>query len=317
MINKNSKIFLAGHNGMVGSAIFRKLKDQNYKNIFTVSKKKIDLTVQKKVSNYLKKIKPDVVILAAAKVGGIKANNEQKADFIFENISIQNNVINSSYQNGVKNLIFLGSSCVYPKKAKIPIKEDYLLSGYLEKTNEPYAIAKIAGIKLCESYNYQYGLNYKCLMPCNAYGLNDNYNLNESHFFPALIVKIINSIKTNKDYIEIWGSGKPLREVIYSDDIADACIYFMNKKTKHSLINIGTGIEKSIVDYAKFIMRHLGVDLKIKHKNVKFDGTFRKLMDSSLAKKYGWRYRTDLEKGITLTINDYLKRQVFNKNQNN
>ena len=150
-------------------------------------------------------------------------------------------------------------------------------------------------------------------MPCNAYGLNDNYNLNESHFFPALIVKIINSIKTNKDYIEIWGSGKPLRELIYSDDIADACIYFMNKKTKHSLINIGTGIEKSILDYAKFIMRHLGVDLKIKHKNVKLDGTFRKLMDSSLAKKYGWRYKTDLEKGIALTINDYFKKKVFNK----
>jgi len=315
MINKNSRIFLAGHNGMVGSAIFRKLKKLNYKNIFTVSKKKVNLINQKKVSNYLKKIKPDAVILAAAKVGGIKANNERKADFIFENISIQNNVINSSYQNGVKNLIFLGSSCVYPKKAKIPIKEDYLLSGYLEKTNEPYAIAKIAGIKLCESYNYQYGLNYKCLMPCNAYGLNDNYDLYESHFFPALIVKIINSIKKNKDYIEIWGSGKPLREVIFSDDIADACIYFLNKKTNHSLINIGTGIEKSIVDYAKFIMRHLGVDLKIKHKNVKFDGTFRKLMDLSLAEKYGWKYKTDLEKGITLTINDYLKKQVFNKNQ--
>ena len=313
MINKSSRIFLAGHNGMVGSAIFRKLKNLNYNNIFTVSKKKIDLTDQKKVSNYIKKIKPDAVILAAAKVGGIKANNEQKANFIFENISIQNNVINSSYQNGVKNLIFLGSSCVYPKQAKIPIKEDYLLSGYLEKTNEPYAIAKIAGIKLCESYNYQYGLNYKCLMPCNAYGLNDNYNLNESHFFPALIVKIINSIKKNKDYIEIWGSGKPLREVIYSDDIADACIYFMNKKTKHSLINIGTGIEKSIIDYAKFIMRHLSVDLKIRHKNDKFDGTFRKLMDLSLAKKYGWKYKTDLERGLTLTINDYLKKQVLNK----
>ena len=313
MINKNSRIFLAGHNGMVGSAIFRKLKKLNYKNIFTVSKKKVNLINQKKVSNYLKKIKPDAVILAAAKVGGIKANNERKADFIFENISIQNNVINSSYQNGVKNLIFLGSSCVYPKQAKIPIKEDYLLSGYLEKTNEPYAIAKIAGIKLCESYNYQYGLNYKCLMPCNAYGINDNYNINDSHFFPALIVKIINAIKKNKDHIEIWGSGKPLRELIYSDDIADACIYFMNKKTNHTLINIGTGIEKSIVDYAKFIMRHLGVDLKIRHKNIKFDGTFRKLMDSTLAKKYGWRYKTDLEKGITLTINDYLKKQVLNK----
>ena len=313
MINKNSKIFLAGHNGMVGSAIFRKLKELHYKNIFTISKKKVDLTNQKKVSNYFKKIKPDIVILAAAKVGGIKANNEQKAKFIFENLSIQNNVINSSYQNGIKNLIFLGSSCVYPKEAKIPIKEEYLLSGSLEKTNEPYAIAKIAGIKLCESYNYQYGLNYKCLMPCNAYGINDNYNVNESHFFPALIVKIINSIKENKGYIEIWGSGKPLRELIYSDDIADACIYFMNKKTNHTLINIGTGIEKSIVDYAKFIMRHLGVKLKIKFKNVKLDGTFRKLMDSSLAKKYGWKYKTDLKKGFTLTINDYLKKQVFNK----
>ena len=178
----------------------------------------------------MKRLKPHAVILAAARVGGIKANNEKKANFIFENLSIQNNVINSSYQNGVKNLIFLGSSCVYPKHAKIPIKEDYLLSGYLEKTNEPYAIAKIAGIKLCESYNYQYGLNYKCLMPCNAYGINDNYDLNSSHFLPAIISKVINSIKTNKDYVEIWGSGKPLRELIFSDDIADACIYFLKKK---------------------------------------------------------------------------------------
>ena len=313
MLNKNSRIFLAGHNGMVGSAVLRKLRELNYKKIFFVSKKKLDLTNQTKVSNYLKKIKPHGVILAAAKVGGIKANNEQKADFIYENLSIQNNVINSSFQNGVKNLIFLGSSCVYPKQAKIPIKEDHLLSGYLEKTNEPYAIAKIAGIKLCESYNYQYGLNYKCLMPCNAYGLNDNYDLNNSHFFPALIVKIINSIRTNKDCIELWGSGKPLRELIFSDDIADACIYFINKKTKHSLINIGTGIEKSISDYAKFIMKHLGVKFKLKYKNIKLDGTYRKLMDSSLARKYGWKHRTGLEKGITLTINDYLKKQIFKK----
>ena len=201
-------------------------------------------------------------------------------------ITFQNNVINSSYKAGVKNLIFLGSSCVYPKKSKIPIKEDYLLSGFLEKTNEPYAIAKIAGIKLCESYNYQYGLNYKCLMPCNAYGTNDNYNINDSHFFPALIAKIINAIRTNKNYIEIWGSGKPLRELIFSDDIADACIYFLNKKTKHSLINIGTGIEKSIFDYAKYIMKTLKVDLKIKHKKRYLDGTYRKLIDSSLARKY-------------------------------
>ena len=313
MLNKNSRIFLAGHNGMVGSAVLRKLRELNYKKIFFVSKKKLDLTNQIKVSNYFKKIKPHGVILAAAKVGGIKANNEQKADFIYENLSIQNNVINSSFQNGVKNLIFLGSSCVYPKHAKIPIKEDHLLSGYLEKTNEPYAIAKIAGIKLCESYNYQYGLNYKCLMPCNAYGLNDNYDLNNSHFFPALIVKIINSIRTNKDCIELWGSGKPLRELIFSDDIADACIYFINKKTKHSLINIGTGIEKSISDYAKFIMKHLQFKLKIKNENKKPDGTPRKLLDSNLAKKYGWRAKISLEDGLRIVINDFIKNHIQHK----
>ena len=201
---------------------------------------------QKKVYDYMKKIKPDAVILAAAKVGGIKANNEKRAEFIFNNLTIQNNVIDSSFKNGVKNLIFLGSSCVYPGKSKIPIKESYLLSNYLEKTNEPYAIAKIAGISLCESYNYQYGVNYKCLMPCNAYGINDNYDPESSHFFPALIRKIIYALKSKKDYIEIWGSGKPLRELIFSDDIADACIYFLQRKTKHSLINIGTGMEMSI-----------------------------------------------------------------------
>lgn len=300
---------------MVGSAILRKLRKLNFKNIFVISRNNLDLRDQAKVSKYITKIKPHGVILAAAKVGGIKANNEQKAQFIFDNLSIQNNVINSSYKNGVKNLIFLGSSCVYPKQAKIPIKEEYLLSGYLEKTNEPYAIAKIAGIKLCESYNYQYGLNYKCLMPCNAYGLNDNYNLNDSHFLPALIVKIVDSIRNNKDYIEIWGSGKPLRELIYSDDIADACLYFLKKKTKHSLINIGTGIEKSIVEYAKFIMLHLGVKLKIKYKNTKLDGTFRKLMDLGLAKKYGWKYSTSLEKGITMTLTDYLDKQILPKDK--
>ena len=311
MINKRSKIFVAGHKGMVGSAILRKLKDLNYKNIYFQSKKQLNLIDQKKVSNYFSKIKPDAVILAAAKVGGIKANNEKKAEFIFENLSIQNNVINSSYKNGVKNLIFLGSSCVYPKNSKIPIKEKYLLSNYLEKTNEPYAIAKIAGINLCESYNYQYGVNYKCLMPCNAYGINDNYDLDGSHFLPALIRKIVNALKTNKDYIKIWGNGKPLRELIFSDDIADACIFFLNKKTNHSLINIGTGQEKSINDYAKYIMKHLGVDLKIRHENLKLNGTYRKMIDSSIAKKYGWKFKTELDVGLSITINDYLKKQIF------
>ena len=311
MINKKSKIYIAGHNGMVGSAILRKLKNLKYKKIFYKSKQKLDLTNQKKVYDYIKKIKPDAVILAAAKVGGIKANNEKRGEFIFNNLAIQNNVIHASLKNGVKNLIFLGSSCVYPRNAKIPIKENYLLSNYLEKTNEPYAIAKIAGINLCESYNFQYGVNYKCLMPCNAYGINDNYDTDNSHFFPALIRKIVNALKTKKDYIEVWGSGKPLRELIFSDDIADACIYFLKKKTKHTLINIGSGVEMSIDDYAKYIMQHLGVNLKIVHKNIKFDGTHRKLIDSSLARKYGWKYKTKLDVGLSVTINDYLKRQVF------
>jgi len=306
MINKNSKIFIAGHKGMIGSAILRQLKKLKYKNLFYKTRKELDLTDQKKVNNYLKKIKPMAVIISAAKVGGIKANNEKRAEFIYENLSIQNNLINSSYRNGVKNLIFLGSSCIYPKKSKIPIKESYLLSNYLEKTNEPYAIAKIAGINLCESYNIQYGVNYKCLMPCNAYGLNDNYEQETSHFLPALIRKIVSAQKFKKNSIKIWGSGKPLRELIFSDDIAGACIYFLNKKTKHTLINIGTGIEKSIIDYAKYIMKHLGVNLKIEYDNIELDGTFRKLIDSSLARKYGWKPKVSLNEGIPLVIKDYL-----------
>tara|TARA_B100001057_G_scaffold278269_1_gene278530 strand:- start:94 stop:1038 length:945 start_codon:yes stop_codon:yes gene_type:complete len=311
MINKNSRIYVAGHKGMVGSAIVRKLKQLNYKKIFFRTRKQLNLIDQSKVFNYINKIKPDAVIIAAAKVGGIKANNEKRAEFIYENLSIQNNIINSSYKSGVKNLIFLGSSCVYPKNCKIPIKENYLLSSYLEKTNEPYAIAKIAGINLCESYNLQYGLNYKCLMPCNAYGINDNYDPDVSHFFPALIRKIVEALKNNKDFIKIWGTGKPLRELIFSDDIADACIYFLKKKTNHSLINVGTGVEKSINEYAKFIMSHLGISLKIKNIGLQPDGTYRKLIDSSLAKKYGWIHKTSLNKGISITVNDFLKRQVF------
>ena len=312
MINKNSKIFIAGHNGMVGSAVVRKLKELKYKKIYFQNKKQLDLRNQNKVYKYINNIKPDAVILAAAKVGGIKANNTFRGEFIFDNLSIQNNVIDASYKNGVKNLIFLGSNCIYPKNSKQPIKESYLLSNYLEKTNEPYAIAKIAGVNLCESYNIQYNVNYKCLMPCNAYGMNDNYDLNSSHFLPALIRKIIDAINNDKNYIKIWGSGKTLREVIYSDDIADACIFFLKKKTKESLINIGTGIEKSIIEYAKFIMRHLRVNLKIIYEKKTPDGTFRKLLDVSLAKKYGWKYKTNLDEGLSNTINDYLQK-IFNR----
>lgn len=313
MISRNSKIYVAGHNGMIGSSIVRKLKFFNYKNIYTASKSNLDLTNQSKVHKFLKKIKPDAVILAAAKVGGINANNEYRAEFIYENLAIQNNVIHGSFINGVKNLIFLGSSCIYPKNCKQPIKEKYLLSNYLEKTNEPYAIAKIAGVKLCESYNIQYNLNYKCLMPCNSYGINDNYDLKSSHFLPALIRKIIEALKNNKDYIKIWGSGKPLRELIYCDDIADACIFFLKQKTKLSLINIGTGYEKSINEYANYIMKHLGVKLKIFHEKKNLDGTFRKLLDSSLANSYGWKPQTTLDIGLSNAINDYLQKQLVKK----
>ena len=311
MINKNSKIFVAGHKGLIGSAIVRKLNQLNYKKIYTKTKNELDLRDQKKVLNYILKIKPDAVILAAAKVGGIEVNNRLRGEFIYDNLSIQNNVIHSCYLANVKNLIFLGSSCIYPKLSKQPIKEKYLLSGQLEKTNEPYAIAKIAGISLCENYNSQYKLNYKCLMPCNAYGINDNYNPDTSHFFPALIKKVIDAIRYQKESINIWGNGKPLRELIFSDDIAEACIFFLKKKTRESLINIGTGKDKSISDYAKLIMEHLGVNLKIIYSKNKPNGTMRKVLDISLAKRYGWQYKTSLKKGLSITINDYLKRNLI------
>ncbi len=310
MINKNSKIFVAGHKGLIGSAILRKLKFLNYKKIFTKSKKELDLRNQNKVMKYFEKIRPDAVILAAAKVGGIEVNNKLRGEFIYDNLAIQNSVIHASYIHGVKNLIFLGSSCIYPKLSKQPIKEKYLLSGYLEKTNEPYAISKIAGISLCESYNKQYKLNYKCLMPCNAYGINDNYDPVGSHFFPALIKKIVDAIRYRKEEIDIWGNGKPLRELIYSEDVADACIFFLKKKTLETLINIGTGKDKSITQYANIIMKHLGVNFKINYKKDKPNGTMRKVLDVTLAKRYGWSYKTPLKKGLAITINDYLKKNL-------
>ena len=306
MNKRKFKIFLAGHNGLVGSAVYRKLSsNKNYK-LYTINKNQLDLRDQNKVFLYLKKIKPNGVILAAAKVGGILSNNTFRGEYIYDNLAIQNNVIHGSYKSGVKNLIFLGSSCIYPKNSKQPIKEEYLLSNYLEKTNEPYAIAKIAGISLCESYNLQYKTNYKCLMPCNAYGINDNYDSLSSHFFAALIKKIIEADKKKKKFIELWGKGKSLRELIFADDIADACIFFLKKKTKQTLINIGSGTEMSITNYAKYIMNYLGLKLKIKYQSNKLEGTYRKLLDSSRAKKYGWKARTNLKKGLKITINDFL-----------
>jgi GDP-L-fucose synthase len=307
MLKKNSLIFVAGHKGLVGSSIVKRLKFFGYNNIITLSKKKLDLRNQRKVINFFKKNKINAVINAAAKVGGIYANEKYKANFIYDNLSIQNNIINSCYESGVKDLIFLGSSCIYPRDCKQPMKENYLLTGPLEKSNEAYAVAKIAGIKMCESYNFQFNTNYKCLMPCNLYGPNDNYNLETSHFLPALISKIHNAkIKKNKS-ITIWGTGNPKRELMFVDDLADACIYFLNKKTHHTLINIGTGKEMKIIDYVNFIMKELKVDLKIKKDLKKPDGTPRKILDISLAKKYGWKPKINLKNGFNITYANYLK----------
>tara|TARA_B100000700_G_C14956928_1_gene814453 strand:+ start:303 stop:1241 length:939 start_codon:yes stop_codon:yes gene_type:complete len=306
-MNSKKKLFIAGHNGMIGSAILKKFKKKKDFKVLFEDKKNLDLTNQSDVFNYLKKNKPYGVILAAAKVGGIVANNTDRASFIYDNLTIQSNVIHGSFLSGVKNLIFLGSSCIYPKNSKQPIKEECLLSNYLEKTNEPYAIAKIAGLKLCENYSNQYNLNYKTLMPCNAYGENDNYDLSSSHFLPALIRKIIDAIKSNKSHIVLWGDGKSLRELIFSEDIASACHFFLKKKTKTKIFNIGTGVDYSIEHYAKLIMKHLNINLKIRYDKKKPNGTYKKLLDSSLARKSGWSHKINFEKGISIVINDYLK----------
>jgi len=308
MIQKKSSVFVAGHKGLVGSAIVRKLIDQGYKNIITITKHKLDLRNQKDVFNFFKKKKIDAVINAAGLVGGIFANNMYKADFIYDNLAIQNNIIHGCYKNKIKSLIFLGSSCIYPKNCKQPIKEKYLLTGELEKTNEPYAIAKIAGIKMCESYNFQYKTNYKCLMPCNLYGPNDNYDLKTSHFFPALIVKALAAKKNKKKELTLWGSGRPKRELMYVDDLADACIYFLNKKTKDSLINIGTGHDKSIFEYAKFILKKINFKCKIILDKSKPDGTQRKIIDNSKALSYGWKSKINLDDGFELTLKSYFSK---------
>jgi GDP-L-fucose synthase len=302
MISKKSNIFVTGHKGMVGSAVLRRLNFFGYKNILTIDKKNLDLRNQKKVFTFFKKKKIDAVVNCAALVGGIYANNKFKADFIYDNLSIQNNIIYSCFKTGVKSLVFLGSSCIYPKFCKQPIKEEYLLTGKLEKTNEPYAVAKIAGIKMCESFNFQYKTNFKCLMTCNLFGINDNYNPNTSHFFAAIIHKVLEAKKNNKKSIIIWGSGKPKRELMYVDDLADACIFFLKKQTKHTLINVGSGIEKNIIGYTKFISKKLNYNGSLVLDKNKPDGTPRKLLDTSLARKYGWKSKITLENGLKITI---------------
>ena len=312
MIKKNSKIFVAGHKGLVGSAIVRKLKENGYYKILTIEKKKLDLTDQASVYNYLKKNKPDFIFIAAAKVGGIFSNNKFRADFIYSNLSIQTNIIHGAYKCNIKNLIFLGSSCVYPRNCKQPIKENYLLDGKLEKTNEPYAVAKIAGIKMCESYNYQYKTNYKCLMPTNTFGPNDNYHPLNSHFFPSLIRKIHSLKKKRGNKLLIWGDGTPKRELIYVDDLADACVYFMKKKTNETIINIGTGKDFSIRQYVKIFLDTIypNSNVVIFYDKSKPNGTPRKVMNVNLAKKYGWKAKTNIKKAINITYKDFVDRKI-------
>ena len=279
MININSKVFIAGHNGMLGSSIYRILKKKGYKKIITVDKKKLDLRNQIAVKKFIKINKPDAVIIAAAKVGGIKANIRYPANFISDNLQIQTNLISSSHINNVKKLILFGSSCIYPKHLKKPIKESQIMTGLLEETNESYAVAKIAGIKMIESFNKQYNTNYICLMPCNLFGPNDNYDSQNSHFLPALIKKIYLASKAKKKdkVVKLWGTGKPLREVLYVDEVANACEFFLRKKTKKSLINIGSNVEMSIKNYANLVKKKIDPRVLIKFDNDKnLDGVMRK-----------------------------------------
>ena len=305
MINIHSKIFIAGHKGMLGSSVFRILKKKGYKNLITIDKKKLDLRNQLSVKRFFKKKKPHAVIIAAAKVGGIKANVDYPANFINDNLQIQTNLISSSYDNKVKKLILFGSSCIYPKNLKKPIKENQILTGVLESTNESYSVAKIAGIKMVEAFNKQFKTNYICLMPCNLFGPNDNYDLKNSHFLPALIRKISLASKKGK-IVKLWGTGKPLREILYVDEVAEACEYFLKKKTNKSLINIGSPVEMTIKDYAFKVKNKIDPKVLIKfNNNIKLDGVQRKKLDISLAAQYGWRAKMDFSKALDRTIEDY------------
>jgi GDP-L-fucose synthase len=309
-VKKDSKIYVAGHNGMVGNAIVRNLMDSGYNNIVTRSRTQLDLTNQNQVKYFFKNEKPEYVFLAAAKVGGIKSNNDFKGDFIYQNLMIQTNIIQSSYESGVKKLLFLGSSCIYPKLSPQPIKEEYLLSGYLEPTNDAYSIAKIAGIKMCQSFNQQYGTNFISVMPTNLYGPNDNYDLITSHVFPALIRKF-HEAKINNTDVVVWGSGNPKREFLYVDDLADACIFLMNNYDESDIVNIGTGEDISIRDISYLIMETIGKKCDIIFDTTQPDGTLRKLLDVSKLHELGWRHKTSLYDGIKLAYNDFLKQTNY------
>ncbi|WP_219223175.1 GDP-L-fucose synthase family protein [Pedobacter antarcticus] len=309
-MEKNAKIYIAGHRGMVGSAIQRKLEASGFGNIVTRTSKELDLRDQKAVTDFFAEEKPDYVFLAAAKVGGIVANNTYRADFLYENLCIQNNVIHNAYVQGVKKLMFLGSSCIYPKLAPQPLKEEYLLTGLLEETNEPYAIAKIAGIKLCEAYRSQYNCNFISVMPTNLYGYNDNYHPQNSHVLPALIRRF-HEAKINADEkVTIWGSGTPLREFLFADDLASACCFLMDNYNETELINIGTGEDLSIKDLAILIKEITGFEGGLEFDKTKPDGTPRKLMDVSKLHQMNWRHQVELKDGIALAYQDFLTRYI-------
>jgi GDP-L-fucose synthase len=303
-MERESKIFIAGHKGMVGSAIYRRLQKEGYTNFLLRTSSELDLRNQQHVNAFFEKEKPDYVFLVAGKVGGIHANNTYRADFIYDNLMIEANVIHASYLCRVKKLLFTGSSCIYPKMAPQPLKEEYLLTGELEQTNEPYAIAKIAGIKMCDAYRAQYGCNFISCMPTNLYGPNDNYDLNNSHVLPALIRKFHEAKVNNAPFVEIWGSGKPMREFLYVDDLADACYFLMEHYNEPGLINIGCGEDITILDLALLIKKVIGFEGKLMFDATKPDGTPRKLMDVGKINRMGWKYRTSLEEGIQNAYKD-------------
>jgi GDP-L-fucose synthase len=306
-MQKNSKIYVAGHRGMVGSAIVRKLQKEGYSNILTASSKDVDLTNQQVTNQWFEANKPDYVFVAAAKVGGIQANNIYRADFLYQNLMIECNTIHASFQQNVKKLLFLGSTCIYPKLAPQPLKEEYLLSGYLEETNEPYAIAKIAGIKLCESYKRQYGCNFISAMPTNLYGPNDNYDLNNSHVLPALIRKFHEAKINNQAEVIMWGTGSPFREFLHADDLADSLYFLMQNYDGEEFVNCGSGEEISIKDLALLIKDIVGFEGNIIHDTTKPDGTPRKLTDVSKLHNLGWKHQINLKDGIRTVYQEFVE----------
>jgi GDP-L-fucose synthase len=306
VFNKMAKIFVTGHKGMVGSAIVRNLKAKGYTNILTKTRQELDLLDQKTVLTFLKAERPEYIFIAAAKVGGIQANNIYRADFIYQNLMIEANLIHGAHQANIQKLCFLGSSCIYPRDCPQPIKEEYLLTGPLELTNEPYAIAKIAGIKLCESYNFQYGRQYIGVMPTNLYGPNDNYDLKNSHVLPALIRKADEAKKSNEPTLSVWGTGSPRREFLYVDDLAEACVFLMETDYDGTLLNVGTGEDISIKQLAEIVKEIVGFKGELVFDTTKPDGTPRKLLDVSRLKLLGWRAEVDLKVGIAAAYKDYL-----------